>query len=196
VTHSFPHRYFSEFSAVLGRIETTNAKGGSFTFEEGLAHAKNLVLEQTANGKKILFIGNGGSAAIAEHEALDYWRNGGMRALCFNDAVLLTCVSNDFGYEHVFEKPLSVFAEAGDVVIAISSSGKSANILNGAAMGRQKGCRIITLSGFGADNPLRKAGDLNFFVPSTSYGFVEIGHLAVLHCIVDWIAAEKGSRLV
>jgi D-sedoheptulose 7-phosphate isomerase len=196
MTKSYSEQYFSEFTALFNRIEVTNARKISLSLHEGIEQAKNLIIEQAAAQKKIIFIGNGGSAAIAEHEALDYWRNGGIPALCFNDSVLLTCVSNDFGYEQVFAKPVSMFAEAGDVLVAISSSGKSANIINGAQMGCQKKCRIITLSGFRADNSLRQMGDLNFFVPSSSYGFVEIGHLTILHCIVDWIATETGSRLV
>ncbi len=195
MTNSYPEKYFSDFAASLSRIEVTDSRSAALSLQEGIAQAKNLILRQATHRNKIIFIGNGGSAAIAEHEALDYWRNGGIRALCFNDAVLLTCASNDFGYEHVFEKPLLKFADEGDVLVAISSSGKSPNILNGVKMGREQGCRVMTLSGFGENNPLRQMGELNFYVPSSSYGFVEIGHLTILHCIVDWIAAETSSRM-
>jgi len=138
----------------------------------------------------VIFIGNGGSAATASHQAIDYWKNGGMRAVAFNDASLLTCVSNDFGYQHVFEKPMEMFADAGDVLFAISSSGRSENILRGVAAATIKGCHVVTMSGFAPDNPLRRAGYLNFYVPSQSYGYVEITHLSLCHCIVDCIVDE------
>jgi D-sedoheptulose 7-phosphate isomerase len=115
-----------------------------------------------------------------------------MRAVSFNDGALLTCVGNDFGYAHVFEKPIEMFADSGDVLIAISSSGRSENILRAAAAGARTGCRVITLSGFGADNPLRRLGELNFYLPSDSYGYVEITHLAICHCILDTIIAARG----
>jgi D-sedoheptulose 7-phosphate isomerase len=110
----------------------------------------------------------------------------------FNDGALLTCVGNDFGYPHVFEKPIEMFADAGDVLVAISSSGRSENILRAAQAGTRTGCRVITLSGFGPENPLRRLGEVNFYLPSDSYGLVEITHLAICHCILDTIIAARG----
>ncbi len=114
-----------------------------------------------------------------------------MRAIAFNDAALLTCVSNDIGYKHVFEKSIEMFADKGDVLIAISSSGKSENILRGAAAAKKKGCKIITLSGFKIGNPLRKSGNLNFYVPSYVYGYVEILHHSICHCILEYIMKSR-----
>ena len=99
-------------------------------------------------GRKILFAGNGGSAAIASHMAIDFWKNAGIKALAFNDGALLTCVSNDHGYSHVFEKSIEMFAEYNDVLLAFSSSGNSENILRGVVAGQEKQGRIITFSGF------------------------------------------------
>ncbi|MBI2915545.1 MAG: SIS domain-containing protein, partial [Elusimicrobia bacterium] len=137
--------------------------------------------------------GNGGSAAIASHQSVDYWKNGGMRAIAFNDTSLLTCIGNDYGYPYVFEKPIEMFADANDILIAISSSGKSDNILNGAKMAKKMSCPVITMSGFKQDNPLRGLGDLNFYVPAPTgaYGFVEIAHLTLCHCFVDTIIDRK-----
>jgi D-sedoheptulose 7-phosphate isomerase len=116
-----------------------------------------------------------------------------MRAMAFNDPALLTCVGNDYGYPHVFEKPIAMFADPGDVLIAISSGGRSENILRAVDAGVEAGCRVVTMSGFGRDNPLRTRGELNFYVPSDSYGYVEITHLAVCHCIVDTIIATRSA---
>jgi D-sedoheptulose 7-phosphate isomerase len=118
--------------------------------------------------------------------ATDYSKNGNMRALAFNDGSMLTCLSNDLGYENVFAKQIELYGMEGDLLIAISSGGRSKNILDGVAMARNRGCRIVTLSGFSPDNFLRKVGDINFYLPSDQYGYVEIGHLAICHAILDF----------
>ncbi len=166
-------------------MNVTTRDGAPVGIEAGLGAALELIEQSCRAGGKILFIGNGGSAAIASHQAVDYWRNGGLAALAFNDASLLTCISNDFGYERVFAEPIVRFAREGDVLVAISSSGRSANILNGVEAARKADCRVITLSGFSSDNPLRALGDLNFYVPSDSYGIVEITHLSLLHGVLE-----------
>jgi D-sedoheptulose 7-phosphate isomerase len=134
-----------------------------------------------------MFIGNGASVAISSHMATDCWKNGGIRAVAFNDGSLLTCISNDYGYKYVFEKPIEMFADNGDILIAISSSGKSENILKGVHTAKSKECNVITLSGFKDDNPLSVMGDYNFYVPSQEYGPVEIIHHSICHSILDSI---------
>ena len=136
-------------------------------------------------GNKIMFVGNGGSAGIASHLAIDYSKNGGMRSLAFNDASALTCLGNDLGYENVFAKQLDFHARAGDLLIAISSSGRSPNVLAAVKMARTRDCRVVTYSGFTEDNDLRRTGDVNFFVRSREYGFVEVSHLALCHAVLD-----------
>ena len=184
-----------KFLVALGemqsRIEGFDRAGDALACSEAMDRAVALVRGQTAAGRKVIFVGNGGSAGIASHQAVDYWKNGRMRAVSFNDGALLTCVGNDFGYAHVFEKPIEMFADAGDVLIAISSSGRSENILRAAHAGARTGCRVITLSGFAPDNPLRRLGEVNFYLPSDSYGYVEITHLAICHCILDTIIASR-----
>jgi D-sedoheptulose 7-phosphate isomerase len=140
-----------------------------------------------AAGNKVIFVGNGGSAAIASHMATDYSKNGGVRSLALNDSSMLTCLGNDLGYDRVFAKQIELHARAGDLVFAISSSGRSPNILNAAAAAANAGCSIITLSGFTPDNPLRTKGEVNFYIGSDRYGFVEIGHLTICHAILDYL---------
>ena len=137
-------------------------------------------------GNKLGFIGNGGSAGIASHMAIDYSKNGNIRSQAFNDPSALTCLGNDLGYENVFAKQIEFHARPGDLLVAISSSGNSQNILNGVAQARETGCKVVTLSGFAEDNRLRDLGDINFYVPSREYGFVEITHLALCHAVVDF----------
>ncbi len=142
-------------------------------------------------GGKIIFIGNGGSASIASHMAEDYSKNGKLRAIAFNDASLLTCMANDYGYENMFSQALDIYADPGDMLIAISSSGKSPNIINACKKAKEMGLKIVTLSGFSPDNPLRKLGDSNHWVSSDSYGIVEITHLAILHGMLDTHCEDK-----
>jgi D-sedoheptulose 7-phosphate isomerase len=136
-------------------------------------------------GNKVIFIGNGGSAAIASHMAIDYTKNGGIRAIALNDLAALTCVANDFGYEQVFAKQLQYHARKGDVVVILSTSGRSPNILEAASAVRELGCDLITLSGMNPNNSLRKRGLINLYVPSIDYGLVELTHMALLHSIVS-----------
>lgn len=133
---------------------------------------------------QVFFIGNGGSAAIASHMAIDYAKAGGLRAEAFNDAASLTCLANDVGYENAFAWQIDRRASIGTAVVCISSSGRSQNILNAARAARDRGCTVVTLSGFDADNPLRKMGHANFWVDSHDYGVVEVAHLAILHSMV------------
>ena len=183
---SFGVNYFEQLAHLSEQFEATDHQGHLLSFDQGVNQASKIVAAQTRDqSNKVIFIGNGGSAAVASHQAVDYCRNGGFRAISFNDGALLTCIANDFGYEQVFSKPISMFAQPGDVLIAISSSGKSANIVAGVEQARKLGCFVITLSAFKSDNPLRKLGSLNFYVPTQSYGFAEITHLSICHCILD-----------
>jgi D-sedoheptulose 7-phosphate isomerase len=187
-------QYFENLSTLFSGVQVTDSQGRPVDLSDGLSTGIEVIVTQTSLGRKVIFIGNGGSAAIASHQAVDYWKNGGMRAIAFNDSSLLTCISNDFGYAHVFAKPVEMFAEPGDILVAISSSGRSENILLAVVAAKGKGCKVITMSGFSADTPLRLAGDLNFYVPSDSYGYVEIVHLALCHCILDTIIGRQGQK--
>jgi|SRR3989339_370044 len=183
--------YYLTLEKLLKSIEVTDKKGQKLPFHEGVAEVAGLIEAQTGTGKKIIFIGNGASAAISSHSATDFWRNAGVKAMAFNDASLLTCISNDFGYKYVFKKPIEMFAESGDILVAISSSGRSENILCGAEAARDKGMTIITLSGFDTHNPLRKMGRFNFYVSASSYGYVEVIHHAICHGLLDIIVQNR-----
>ena len=135
--------------------------------------------------KKNIFIGNGGSAAIASHMAIDYSKNGRLPSLAFNDGAALTCMGNDLGYENVFAEQILLHAREGDLLFAISSSGASPNIIAAVKQAIETGCRVVTLSGFREDNPLRQSGKLNWYIKSPEYGFVEIAHLVICHTILD-----------
>jgi D-sedoheptulose 7-phosphate isomerase len=136
-------------------------------------------------GGSIYFIGNGGSAAICSHMAEDYSKTGMLKSRSFNDSALLTCLANDYSYSDMFKKAIEMYCDANDVLVAISSSGKSENILNAVDEAIKKKMKTITLSGFSKDNPLRKKGNINFYVNSSSYRITEILHDYILHTILD-----------
>jgi len=179
--------YFRELSELFSKIMVAGSSGKPLSFNRATSKIINSIKALDKKKNKIIFIGNGGSAAIANHISTDFLKNAEIPALAFSDSSLITCISNDLGYERVFEKPIELLAQKGDILFSISSSGSSRNILNATSMAKSKGCFLVTLSGFDKDNPLRKLGNLNFYIPSHSYGFVEIGHLAICHAIVDKI---------
>ncbi|HCS19765.1 MAG TPA: phosphoheptose isomerase [Bacteroidetes bacterium] len=181
----FIENYSSRFVATLAEIKATDKNGVLLSLEEAIQHCVTMLEALQLNHKKLMIIGNGGSAGIASHMSTDYIKNGKIRAMAFNDSSLLTCLSNDYSYEQVFEKAVEMHGDTGDLIYCISSSGKSANILNAAKSARDKGCNVITFSGFNHDNPLKQKGEINFFVPSLSYGYVEILHLYLIHAILD-----------
>lgn len=183
-TH-FSKNYLTSFDAAIKNIAATDAAGNKMDYAIAIEKIVELLINVQKQNKKVMMIGNGGSAGICSHMAVDYWKNGKMRATAFNDSSLLTCLSNDIGFEEVFSKPIEMFADADDVTFCISSSGKSKNILNGAAASKNKKCSTVTFSGFEENNPLRKMGDFNFYVPAFSYGFVEIIHNLIIHHILD-----------
>ena len=179
---------------LANRVSTTQATdehGAAISIDMAILQLGKLARETHAVGNKIIFIGNGGSAGISSHMAVDYSKNGGMRALAFNDAAFLTCLGNDFGYGSVFTKQLEFHGRPGDLLVAISSSGQSPNILKAVDQAKSQNLTVVTLSGFKPSNPLRLLGELNFYLADDNYGFVELGHLTLLHAALD---IEMGWR--
>lgn len=184
--------YLRRLGELLLGTEVTNGTGAAVGLDEAGARAVEMILATKHAGKKIILIGNGGSDAVASHLQTDLANGVGVRALTVNDPGMLTALSNDQGYACVFQRPVQLWAERGDLLLAISSSGQSENILRAVNAARVCACRVITLSGFRNDNPLRRAGDLNFYVASDVYGFVEVAHAAVGHFLTD--SAALGRR--
>jgi D-sedoheptulose 7-phosphate isomerase len=184
-------RYFTTLSGYLVQATVTSASGEPLDMAEAVNQVMALARRTHAAGNKLIFVGNGGSSAIASHMATDYSKNGDVRSMALNDSSMLTCLGNDLGYDRVFAKQIELYARPDDLVIAISSSGRSANILNAVKAARSAKCAVVTFSGFTADNPLRRLGDINFYIASDRYGFVEIGHLTICHAILDFICGLR-----
>ena len=157
-----------------------------------LIKMKEMLLNVKNKHKKVIIAGNGGSAAMASHVAVDFTKQGGIRTVNFNEADLITCFANDYGYEHWVEKAVDFYGDEGDLLIVISSSGSSKNMLNGVKAARDGNFQaVVTFSGFEQDNHLRQLGDINLWVDSKAYNFVENMHQIWLLATVDLIIGSR-----
>ncbi|MFA6636245.1 MAG: SIS domain-containing protein [Candidatus Omnitrophota bacterium] len=186
-------RYAETVRERIRDMKAYDRSGDQLAADEAMERIIGFMADIPSSGGKVIFIGNGGSASIASHMAVDFWKNGKIKAVSFNDPSQLTCLSNDNGYENVFSIPIGFFAEEGDVLVAISSSGASPSILNAADEAREKKCRVVTLSGFKEDNPLKEKGDVNIFVADMSYGIVETAHAMLCHYFLDSVIERQSD---
>lgn len=157
---------------------------------EKIAATRDIFLAVKQQGGRVAVIGNGGSAGIASHIAIDLAKNGKVPATCFNDGAQITCLANDYGFENWLAHAVRMNLRAGDALVAISSSGKSPNILNGVKAAKELGLKVVTLSGFLPENPLRALGDVNFWADSRAYNIVETAHQFWLMSVIDLIIGK------
>lgn len=195
--HPVAGQWFDSLGELLRQTTVTVAGGPDvgpdLGLDQGCARAVDMILAAARERRIALLAGNGGSAAIVAHMQVDLCNSVGMRAMVFHDPSCLTCYANDHGYEQAFAIPAGNWAEPGGLMVAVSSSGASPNILAAVEAARQGGMTVLTMSGFSPDNPLRRLGDLNFHVASQSYGLVETAHSCLAHYITDAAAAARGA---
>lgn len=188
--------YIESLIGHLNRTTLYDKNGNSYKdYETTIRQLVSVFTDAKKAGKQVFFIGNGGSAAIASHMTADFMKNGGMKTYSLYDNSVTTCMGNDYGYEYIFSRPLDFLADEDDLLIAISSSGNSKNIINAIQVAKKKGCRVITFSGFLKDNAIRMLGDYNLHVPVSHYGMVESIHNLILQQIVDMILERDGECL-
>ncbi|WP_158089561.1 SIS domain-containing protein [Magnetofaba australis] len=176
------------FDALHGALTQSQCRiqGEPAELAAGLNTLGQLLAQTQRDGASVWWAGNGGSAALCSHLSQDLLNKLGIRSQTINDPALLTCMSNDYGYEQVYARPLSVLARPGDLALLISSSGASANILNAARWARDNGLKLATLSAFKADNPLfALPADAAFYLPCSLYGHAEVGHEALIHAVIE-----------
>ena len=170
-----------EFSNIIKHIDPNQFNGSI-----------ELVEKCAKSGGKLIIVGNGGSASISSHIAIDFTKACGIRSINFNEPNLLTCFANDFGFENWIAEAINFYADEQDSVIFISSSGKSQNMVLGAEKAKQNKLNsIITLTGFEKDNLLSSKGDINIWIDSKAYNFVENIHQIILLSIVDLIIGDR-----
>jgi len=177
--------YIDGLNNLMKSIEITDNNHQIISDTNALKTINSYFSHVKCNVKKIMIVGNGGSASIASHMQNDICKSAGIRAMVFTEQPLLTAYSNDISYAAAYEQLVSLWADEGDLLIAISSSGKSENILRAVQAAKSKGCNIITLSGFRPDNPLKNLGHVNYYLNVEDYGYVELGHSIIAHYISD-----------
>ena len=188
---NYYNKYEAAIAGAFSNTVITDSSGKELSHEDGLANWCDIANQVNEAGGMIYFIGNGASATMASHMALDFTKNGGFRSLAFNDSAYLTAIGNDLSYENVFSLPIEKFGKVGDLLISISSSGNSPNILNGISSAQKLKMKVVTLSGMKPDNQSRQNGDLNVYDPAKTYGIVECTHQTLLHCWLDCLMNLK-----
>ena len=183
-------KYFSLYKeayfCALAETQVTDITGNVVEQQQALEQLSALSNEVSCSGKKQYFIGNGASMAFSDHMAIDWSKNGQVPTHSFSNTALLTALGNDLGVKELFAFAISTYAGEGDLLVAISSSGNSPNILKAIKAAQQRHMHIVTFSGLKSDNKVRQMGDLNFYVPAKTYGVVECAHQLLLHMWLDY----------
>ena len=177
--------YVDDLSDALKNMTVTLANGEAVSPDRGV----ECFIEKAEQIRKkrgiFFFAGNGASASMAEHMSHDWFQNADTRTLTSSEVSHITAISNDLSFEDVFAYKIGKMLSGNDALITISSSGNSPNIIKAINTARGKGMFIVTVSGMKPDNKSRSLGDINFYVPATTYGMAESAHSALLHCMLD-----------
>ena len=174
-------RYFKDYNkSIYDLLDKVNS--------QNIEESVNLIKTCISQKGKVYVAGNGGSSSMASHVSVDFAKVAGIPSATFNNANLITCFANDYGYENWLTESIKAYTSSNDMLILISSSGTSKNIVNAAEYCSQNKINQITLSGFNKGNPLNKLGDVNFHIESDNYNFIEMSHHIILVSIVDIFA--------
>ena len=176
----FLNDYFTEYKALAFSDEV----------QETIEQFKNLAETVKKSNSKMMFAGNGASAAISAHGAVDFTKQGGVRGVTFNEADLITCFANDFGYENWIAQAIEHYYDENDVVVLISVSGTSPSVVNAAKKAKELGLKVVTFTGRDIDNDLRAYADVDFWVDSHAYNIVECIHMIWLCSAIDLLIGK------
>jgi D-sedoheptulose 7-phosphate isomerase len=179
---------------LLSSLSFSDPDGFAMSQEEGFALWREWTRELRKRRGVCFLIGNGASASMASHISADLAKNAQVHTQVFSDLSLITAMANDINYDSVYSEPLRSRGNPGDMLVAISSSGRSQNILNAVEEANGLRMTVVTLSAMDADNHLRNGkGDLNVYVPAMTYGHAETCHAAVLHTWMDSVSLTAGE---
>ena len=179
--------YFNLISEGLSQVKVTGKKGERIPTEEAIDiwAERARYLQQISKGL-IFFCGNGASASMAEHMSHDWFQNACVNTLTCAEISHVTAISNDVSYDDVYSYRVKRVLAGKDILVGISSSGNSQNIVNAVKAANDNGAFTITISGKKPDNKIRQMGDLNFYIPLETYGEVESAHSVLLHMALDY----------
>ena len=172
--------YFSKYKELAFNEETYSL----------LNDFKSIALKVKNKNAKLIFAGNGASAAISAHAAVDFTKQAKVRGITFNEADLITCYSNDFGYENWMSEAIKSYHNKNDAVVLTSVSGESPSTVNAAKTAKDLGLMVITFSGKSVENSLKSIGDINFWVDSRAYNIVECIHMIWVTTVIDSIVGK------
>ena len=175
----------SDLYNLLEDLSVRDSQGNHLDLDEAFSRLTELTFRVHSERATIYYLGNGASASMASHFAADMAKTGGVRTMVFSDLSLLTAVANDLSYEDIYAEPLKWYMKREDMVVAISSSGNSPNVVRAVVQAKKLGGTVITISAMNENNALRKLGDLNFYVTAKTYGLAETAHAAILHFWMD-----------
>ncbi|MDQ5985792.1 MAG: Phosphoheptose isomerase [Syntrophus sp. SKADARSKE-3] len=184
-------RNVEDIAKALTAMSATKNDGKPLSIASAFAFWTEWTIKIRKEKRTVFLIGNGASASMASHVAADLAKNAHVRTEVFTDLALITAIANDLSFNDIFSEPLKRRLAHGDMLVAISSSGQSPNILQAARTTRECGGIVVTLSAMKHDNPLFTLGDLNFYIPGHTYGMAETCHAALLHYWIDKIVSEN-----
>ena len=175
----------AQHTEILSATSITSSGRGQLDVDKGFSLLRDVLLTVRKNHRTVYAIGNGASASMASHFSADLAKNGKLHTQVFSDLSLITAISNDLTYDEVFAEPLRRRGSKGDLLVAISSSGNSQNIINAIKTAKEIGITIVTLSAMDERNQIRQMGDVNIYIPADTYGDAESCHAAILHYWID-----------
>ncbi len=174
----------------LDNLIATDSNSQEICCDNAFLQLKEKTDRLRVNKGTIFLVGNGASSSMASHVSADLAKNAHVHTQVFTDLSLITAIANDISYDAVFSEPLRKRMHKDDMLVAISSSGNSKNILNAAKVAQEQGGYVVTLSAMKPENPLRRLGHVNFYVPATTYGMAETSHNAILHYWIDLMTGD------
>lgn len=178
---NFLESYFEEYRKLL-------TSDDAFSKIEKFKNIAQKVKEQNS---KLIFAGNGASASISNHGAVDFTKSAEVNGITFNEANLISCLANDYGFDKWISKAIDFYAKENDVIVLTSVSGTSPNIVDAAKFSREKGLYVVSFSGREDDNPLKLNSDLSFWVNSHSYNIVECLHMIWMTSAIDLLIGKS-----
>jgi D-sedoheptulose 7-phosphate isomerase len=182
---TFTSCFIGSMKSAMDGVQANLLNGESMELDGAFAKVCDLTTRLKETGGVLYFVGNGASATMSSHMAVDFCKNGGVRSMALNDAAFLTAIGNDMAFSQVFELPLKSLGRPGDMLATISSSGNSPNVVTAIKAARERGMSVVTFSGMTPENKSRTAGDVNFWLPCKTYGVAESVHAILLHCWLD-----------